>query len=133
MPETAPSQGGIADSLRRALASRDWDALAPLLAEDVRWGDGDDPRSCRNRGDVLALMAARLAEGADAEIGELVEGSAGVLCRLDVRWPESSGRRARTLYHVYRVEDGLVREIRPFDDRDEAAEVAGLGRTARPG
>ena len=58
---------------------------------------------------------------------EVEAGTAGVLCRLSVRWPEGHHRhRQRRLYQVYLCRDGLICEIRAFSDRRSAAAAAGI-------
>lgn len=122
----------LADRVREAFASRDLGALGSLLADDVRWGDDDQPRACRNRAQVLATFEQGLGEGADGSITEIETGPAGILCAIEVTWPE--GRAGRTqLFHVYVVRDGLISEIRRFDDRESAARAAGLAVTGGRG
>lgn len=127
MTGTRGDASSLADRPRRAYRDRDLDQLAPLLADDVLWGDVGHPRGCRNRADVLATFSALMGEGVDGQITELEEGTEGLLCGLEVRWPEDSHRRRDPpLFHVYLVRGGLISEIRPYDDRAPAAEAAGL-------
>ncbi|HUI02542.1 MAG TPA: nuclear transport factor 2 family protein [Acidimicrobiales bacterium] len=122
-----PGTHAVAVGLREAYARRDLTLLGPLLADDVRWGEADHPRACRNRADVLRTYAAVMGEGAEGEVTELAEGSEGILCGLTVRWPEGGRRRGPgALYHVYVVRHGRIAEIRPFDDRARAAAAAGV-------
>jgi ketosteroid isomerase-like protein len=117
----------IADQIRRAYGTRNLDALAPLLADDVTWGDANHPRGCRNRSDVLATFSRLMDEGVGGQITELSEGSDGLLCGLTVEWPEGHQRSEdRTLFHVYRIRDGLITRIERYDDRDSASEAAGV-------
>lgn len=108
--------------LRSAFEARDLDTLAGLLADDVRWGDGDHPRTCRNAQQVLSTFA-RAMDDAEATITEMVEGSNGILCGLDVHWRD--GRQVE-LFQVFLLRDGRVAEIRGYDDRHSAAQAAGL-------
>jgi len=131
-----PGTHAIAVQLRRAYATRDLTLLGPLLADDVRWGDADHPRGCRNRADVLRTYANIMGEGADGDVTEMTEGSEGILCGLSVHWPEGAQRgRPGPLYHVYLVREGKIAEIRPFDDRARAAVSAGVepGEPGEPG
>lgn len=124
----AIDDGPIAEGLRRAYETRDLSLLAALLADDVRWGDVNHPRGCRTRGDVLATFGALMADGVDGEIAELVEGDNGLLCRLEVHWPDPTARPDdRELFHKYLVRDGLIAEIQRYDDRPSAAHAAGVG------
>ena len=113
--------------LRIAIETRDLDTFGALLADDVRWGDDTHPRRCRSRADVVATMARGLGQGGAAQLVELTAGADGVLCGLDVQWPDQAGRpSARRLYHAYIVRGGLIGEIRPFDHRNAAAEAVGV-------
>jgi ketosteroid isomerase-like protein len=117
----------IAVELRRAYATRDLTLLGPLLADDVQWGDVGHPRGCRNRADVLRTYANIMGEGADGDVTEMAEGTAGILCGLSVHWPDGVRRdRPTSLFHVYLVRDGKIAEIRPFDNRARAAALAGV-------
>jgi len=126
MAEVRSDGGSLAERLRRAYRDKSLDQLAPLLADDVRWGDDDNPRRCRSRADVLATFSGAMADGVGGRITEVATGSEGVLCGLAVRWPDGDDRPDRSLFHVYVVRDGLISEIRPYDDRASAAEAAGL-------
>lgn len=109
--------------LRSAFERRDLDAFAPLLADDVRWGDDDHhPRTCRNAQQVLSTLA-RVMDEAEATITEMVEGTKGILCGLDVHWRDG---RQLELFQVYLLRNGLVAEIRGYDDRLSAARAAGV-------
>jgi ketosteroid isomerase-like protein len=111
----------LADRLRAALNTANLDDFAHLLSENVTWGDVNDPRGCRNRAEVLAIFRRNLVEGASASIDELVSGTRGILVVLGVTWPPHSRHGEHQMVHqVYFVSDGLITEIRGFDDRDTA-------------
>jgi len=117
----------VTEQIRAAFETKDLTLLAPLLAEDVRWGDGDQPRACRNRQQVLDTFGGLLGSGVEGEITELAQGDHGILCALTVHWPEGMDRpRHGQLWQVYLLRAGLIAEIRRFDDRPNAAEAAGL-------
>lgn len=130
----------MVERLRRAIEQRDVGAFGALLADDARWGDDDQPTRCRSRADVVETLVRGVAAGGSAEIEELVAGDRAVLCALRVRWLDRDGRvvgvpgepgqpgepSGRRLFHVYRLEDGLIAEILAFEDRRSAAAAAGL-------
>lgn len=121
------SPPSLADRVRLALTTHDLDAFGALLTDDVRWGDGDEPRACRNRSDVLGTFSQFLNKGVNGHITELGTGTAGILCGLTVDWPDSDPRSCdRNLFHVYLVRDGLISEIQRYDDRASAANAAGV-------
>lgn len=124
----------MAAEIRRAFDAHDIAGWAALLADDVRWGDDEAPNRCRNRAEVVATFERVLAEGVDGEVTEIQTGSSGILCRLRVRRPDGTGEGAgaspgealREVLHLYRVRDGKVVEIRPFDATAEAEARAEL-------
>jgi ketosteroid isomerase-like protein len=117
----------LSAQLKQALEQRDVDALAPLLADDVRWGDDDHPRRCRGPKQVIEFFKDGMARGGKAQITELEQGTDGVLCRLKVTFSDGSERRTGAdFWHVYMIRDGLINEIRRYDDRGSAAEAAGI-------
>lgn len=127
---TAP----LVERLRRAIEQRDVGAFGALLADDARWGDDDEPNRCRSRADVVETLVRGVTAGGSAEIEDLVAGDRAVPCALRVRWPDGEGRAlgvpgepgGRRLFHVYRVEDGLIAQILAFEDRRSAAAAARL-------
>jgi ketosteroid isomerase-like protein len=126
MTQPIGDAASIAQQIRQAYSTRNLDALAPLLAEDVTWSDPGTPRGCWNRSDVLATFSRLMADGVDGEITELSQGTTGMLCGLAVHWPDGTGEPERNVFHVYRVQDGLITRIDRFDDRDLAARSAGV-------
>ena len=116
----------ISDELRRAFEDRDLDRLGALFTDDVRWGDDNHPRTCRNRADVVATFARLMAAGVTGRVTDAREGPDGVLCHLSVDWPDPGHQDDRSLFHVYALRDGRICEIRRFDDRASAEEAAGL-------
>lgn len=126
MASTAHDTDRLTDQVRTALETRDLDAFGALLSEDVRWGDDDHPRRCRNRSDVLATFRRLMDEGAEADITELVAGTAGLLCGLVVKLSGAGHPSERRLFHVYLVGDDRIIEIQPYEDRAPAAIAAGV-------
>lgn len=127
MTPTSRDTEALAEQVRVALTERDLDAFGALLSSDVHWGDGDHPRACRNRKEVLTTMASALARGIDGKIGEIVPGTKGILCRLDIdESPDDRRRLSQPLYHVYMVREGRIVVIEAHHDRPSAAIAAGV-------
>lgn len=123
----------IADRIKEAFLNQDLEALGALLAEDVRWGDEDNPRKCTSRADVLGVFSRGIREGAAAEVVEVSTGKRGVLCRVKFRWPDDAVGPDGTkrpneveLFQTYRVANGKIVEIKRFDDRRSATEDVGI-------
>ncbi len=99
-------------------------SFGSLLAPDARWGDDEAPNKCRSRGDVIATFQRLLADGVGGEVTETQTGPAGVLCHLRINWPNPTDQvRRDAVLHLYRVRNGQIVEIEPYDDRS-AAEAA---------
>lgn len=119
----------LAGLIGLALAAADLDAYADLLHPDVRWGAPGDPAPpCQNRAQVLAWYRTGREAGTRAQVTEAVAAGDRILVGLRV-----SGLQAETgvsgevdRWQVLAIRDGLVADIRGFDDRDEAAAAAGL-------
>jgi ketosteroid isomerase-like protein len=124
---TSARPASLVDQVRSALTSRDLDAFGALLTDDVRWGDENHPRGCKNRAEVLKTFARGMSEGMNGTVRELESGSNGILCRLSMSWPEGHPRADDVdIVHVYLVRDGHIFQILRFFDRDSAARAAGL-------
>lgn len=122
-----PDNMELAERVRSALEARDLDAFGTLLSDDVRWGDEDQPRGCRNRSDVLATLSSLVSRGVQGQITELATGRNGILCGLAMAWPTAEEHPDdRNIFHVYLVRDGQIAEIRRYDDRPSAAVAAGI-------
>lgn len=127
MAKVSSDTEALAEQIRAAFAAHDFEAFGAMLSDDVRWGDDDNPRSCRNRKQVLATFASALARGLDGTIGEIVPGTKGILCRLDIdQSPLAPQRLSEPLYHVYLVKDRHIFVIEPHHDRASAASAAGV-------
>lgn len=114
----------IAAGVKAAFEARDMVTFGELLADDARWGDDDAPSKCRTRSDVIATFQRLLGEGVGGEVTETKTGPAGILCRMRIHWPSADIRERRdVVLHLYRVRNGLIVEIEPFDDQT-AAEAA---------
>jgi ketosteroid isomerase-like protein len=111
-----------------AIARGDLDAVAELLAPDVRWhgGDPDAEGACRNREQALAFVRNR----AQASMGELVDvidagDSVVVVMQPAAQGGETAPRRA----NVTSFRDGQVVEMIAFESPEAA--LAHVARTRR--
>jgi hypothetical protein len=118
---TVTTVDALAEQISAAYRSADLTAFGSLLADDVRWGDDDHPNRCRSRGDVLRTFAGWMDSGVTADLVDVTTGPLGVACRLHVTWVDPQDRqRGVDFFHVFMVSDGLVREIRRYDDKRSA-------------
>ncbi len=125
MTATAPDPERFADTVRSALESADLDAIGALLDPDVYWGPPDDDTSgCHNRAEVLAFWAQSRAAGVRAIVTEVVLGAGTALVGLRVAGRDDAGGADR--WQVLTLRNGLVADIRGYDDRAEAAKRAGV-------
>lgn len=121
MPDSMTAPVGLADRIRAVYQAADLEAFGRLLAEDVRWGDDDHPNRCRGRADVLNTFERGMDSGVTAEIVETRSGPGGVLCRLRVNRADPADRpRGIDFVHVFLIRDGLISEIRRYDDMPNA-------------
>jgi hypothetical protein len=127
MTSTEGAQPSLATRLRGALTSRDIKAFGALLSDDVQWGDGDNPRACHNRADVIATLTRALLTGTDGTLVDLQTGKKGIFCQFNVTQPRGElPPIERSVFHVYLVKDDQICLIRSFDDRSSAAKAAGI-------
>ena len=127
---TRDAERNIADRVKAALESGDLEAIGELLDPDVRWGPPDDPDGgCVNRDQVLDFWRLSRDAGARAAVTEVVEGADTLLVGLQVTGlaPAEDRRNETVRWQVLKLANGLVIDIRGFDDRESAAARAGLG------
>jgi hypothetical protein len=113
----------LAEQIRVALQSADLDAYEELLDPDVSWGPPDDQVSgCHNRSEVLAWYRRGRDSGVRAEVVETVVSKDTILVGLKVRGSsgEADGSDELDRWQVLTIFNGRVKDIRGFEDRDEA-------------
>jgi ketosteroid isomerase-like protein len=123
------SMAELAETVKQALDSGDIEKYATLLAPDATWGAPDDNEwGCHDRREVLGWYRRAREAGMRAEVSEVVVGTDKLLVGLRVSGraeaDEQSGPVDR--WQVLTIRDGLVADIRGFEDRDEAARRAGV-------
>lgn len=116
-PTMAAAPEGVDERIRAAYATGDLTGLGALLAADARWGDDSHPNRCRGRDDVLRTFSDWLGHGVTAEVLDTDTGPLGVACRLRVHWADPADRpRGIEFFHVFMLRDGLIAEIRRYND-----------------
>ncbi|HSO96287.1 MAG TPA: nuclear transport factor 2 family protein [Acidimicrobiia bacterium] len=128
MPDARPDVATIADRVRGALESTDLTAFSDLLDPAVRWGAPDDPTpSCQDRRQVLDWYARGREAGVRARVTEVVAHGDKILVGLTVtgRLGAESNEGAVARWQVLTVAEGLIVDIRAFDDRRDATARVG--------
>ena len=109
-------------------ASRgDVDAIAEMLAPDVRWhGAGDDTGGCQNRKQALRWMREAIERGVAVELLDARELS-GDRVALVLRRQPSSGDLEPPRPHgeIISFRDGLITEMVVYPTVEEALAAAG--------
>lgn len=123
---------GLAGLVEAALTAADPEAFGEFLSVDARWGPADEPDwGCRSRDEIVAWFGSARRRGMAAQVEEVVVGDGCLLVGLTVSETatatEAGGRTSR--WQVLAVRDGMIVDIRGFDNRTEAAASAGIGRS----
>lgn len=119
------------DLLRDALESQGVDGFSALLAPDVTWGAPGDPNpTCRNRREVVQWYQRGFGRGVRASVFEILPVGDGVLVGLVVTGSSAGRGVARHVerWQVLAITDGLVSDIRGFEDRLSALSFAHASR-----
>lgn len=120
----------LLDRLRTALESQDVNRFAELFAPDVTWGAPGDPSPpCCNSNQVIQWYQRGFDDGVRATVREVTPIGDRVLVGLSVTGNPIAGDAdgAVERWEVLAITDGLVSDIRGFEDRESA--VAHAGRT----
>jgi hypothetical protein len=112
----------IAGQVKAALQTADLSGYRELLDPSVTWGAPDDTKpSCRNRDQVLAWYRRGRAKGVRAEVSETAVVGDKILVGLSVSGDQPSSESDQTQrWQILTVKDGLVVDIRGFEERDTA-------------
>jgi hypothetical protein len=115
---TAPAHE-VAARLPRTLDRAGLVAFLALLHEQVRWGgDEDGEKTCHSRDDVARTLGDLVERGDPVTVVGVVVREPYVLLTLQLEdWVR---------YEVLTVRDGLIVDIRPGDDEDDARRRIGL-------
>lgn len=119
----------LAERVRAALGSGDSDAWRRLLTPDAKWGPPDDPHwGCHSAEDVIAWWNLARERGVRATVTEVVPGPGTILvgARVSGREEDSDGGGESDRWQVLTIRDGLIADIRGFEERDIAAARAGV-------
>lgn len=112
-----------------AMESADVDSSSELFAPDVCWGPPGDPDSgCHNREEVLAWYRAARDLGVRAEVTEIVAGTDRLLVGLRITGSPAADDEGDKVvrWQVLSLRDGVIADIRGYDDRESAATQAGI-------
>jgi ketosteroid isomerase-like protein len=105
-----------AERIRLAYENADLTGFSELLADDVTWGE-DHPNECHNRADVLNTFTGWVGAGVTAKITETATGPSGIAVKLHVAWADPNDKpRGVQFWHVLSMRDGLITEIRRYND-----------------
>ncbi len=107
-----------------ALRAGDWEAARATLADDAAYEiPGDDPVSCTNADQVVALMRSWKGKLPDVEVVEWETIGSRVLAQLrQPAWGEDAD-----WFQVLTVEGGLIRRLDDYPTREEALAAIGGG------
>jgi hypothetical protein len=115
----------LAKRVRSALGSGDLDAIWDLLDPDARWGapEGPSDADCHNRDQVIAWWVGARTAGARAVVTEVTAGAGTLLIGLEVTGTPAAREAGGAIerWQVLTVRDGLIADIRGFDNRAAAA------------
>jgi ketosteroid isomerase-like protein len=114
-------------SIRAAWESSDLDAVTVLLAPDVTWGAPGDPKpTCQNREQVLAWYQRSFGRGVRGSVVDVCWVGEKVVVGLLVTGNEDAeaygGQVER--WQVLAIRDGLIADIRGYEDRGSAVAAA---------
>ena len=117
----------LAQMVREALQSSDLDAYRELLDPLVSWGPPDDDVSgCHNREEVLEWYQLARDSGVRADVVETVVRGERILVGLMVHQAGAGEDVDDSLrWQILSVAGGRVKDIRGFEDRDEAVRRLG--------
>jgi ketosteroid isomerase-like protein len=118
----------LAERVRAALGSGDVGAWRGLLTPDAKWGAPDDPNpSCHSAEEVIAWWNLARERGVRATVTEVVPGRGTILVGVKVGGRDGDDPGAESdRWQVLTVRDGLIAEIRGYDEREVAAARAGI-------
>jgi len=110
----------VARLLTEALETADAERFGSLLHPDVRWGGG--PAGCHSRAQVVEWYQVLHAKGLRTRVIESAVRGYQVVLGLQVHRPAAVSRPAPPplVYQGFTVVDGLVVEIRGYEDRAAA-------------
>lgn len=123
-----PDTARIAEQVRGALDSADPADFAALLHPHVTWGAPGDPSPpCQNRDQVLAWYRHGAADGRRAHVLDVATIGDKILIKMTVTpRPGHDSGQDHLRWQVLTVSNGLVVDIRGYDDAASARAATGL-------
>ncbi len=109
------------------VARGDFEAIAALLAPDVRWhgGEPSSPDACHNRDQALSVMRRAREAGGIGELVDVIEADESRVVVL-IHPPRDGDETRRAVANLTTFRDGLVVEMVHYADPDDALAAAGL-------
>jgi ketosteroid isomerase-like protein len=101
-----------------AVLHGDLDAIAELLAPDVKWHGGDPESGCRNRHEALDLMRKARARQPPADLVDVLDAGDKVVVILS--------REGEQVANLTTFKDGKVTEMVHYPNPEDARRAAGL-------
>lgn len=112
----------VVEAWDASLRAGDWEAARATLADDATYElQGDEPISCTNADQIVALMRSWKGKLPDVEVVAWEPLGSNILARLrQPAWGEDAD-----WYQVLTVDEGLIRRLEDHPDRD--ATLAAIG------
>jgi hypothetical protein len=124
---SATAVEAIAEKVRVALDSADLEEFADLLDPKVTWGaPGDSAPACQNRRQVLTWYANGRAAGRRGNVRSVETHDDKILVTMTVSTPDEPDHDR---WQVLTVANGLVADIRGYEEQEAALTAAGISRS----
>jgi SnoaL-like domain len=107
----------VVETWDASLRTGDWEAARATLADDATYDvSGDEPITCANADQIVALMRSWKGKLPDVEVVEWEPVGPSVLARLrQPAWGEDAD-----WFQVLTVDEGLIRRLEDHPDREAA-------------
>jgi ketosteroid isomerase-like protein len=115
-----------------AMLHNDLEAIAELLAPEVKWhgGDPNAEGACRNRGEALGFMRQARGRGRLGELVDVVDAGDRVVVILRRGRGAPNGGPGEIVANLTTIRDGQVVEMVHYADPADALSAAGVASKA---